>query len=379
MMEAAIPSLEEAYRGKTVLVTGLTGFKGAWLGTWLTDLGAKVIGLSDGASTEPGLFKISKLGGLTEDRRLDIRDRAAVEALFQETRPEVVFHLAAQPIVRIALADPFETFSINVLGMAAVLEAARRTPSIRAVVAVTSDKVYQNTPGDRTFHENDRLGGHEPYGASKAAAEIVAEVYRHPGFHRGAGSSNQPALATARAGNVIGGGDWAADRLIPDVVRALAAKRDVVLRQPNSIRPWQHVLEPLSGYMALGAALFGGQKNVPAAVNFGPKGGDEPAAIEVVRMFLAAWGPIETRIVVERDLSGAEAQTLRVDSGLAERTLGWVAAWQTPRAIEETARWYRAWADAEQDLADLMREQIANYTRDARAAGAAWAGGKISS
>ena len=257
--------LAKAYAGRRALVTGHTGFKGAWLCLWLEQLGVEVIGISEGLLPAPNFFTLAGAGGRIDDHRADIRDLERIIAIVRETRPEIVFHLAAQPIVREALAHPYETISVNVLGTAAVLEASRRAPAVKAVVVVTSDKVYENRSVAEPFRESDPLGGNEPYGASKAAAELIAAVYRHASFHHGAGSVAVPRVATARAGNVVGGGDFGRDRILPDVVRAMSEQRDVILRYPNAIRPWQHVLEPLSGYLLLGRALLTASDGAPDA------------------------------------------------------------------------------------------------------------------
>lgn len=361
------------YAGVRVLVTGHTGFKGSWLSLWLASLGANVVGASDRALPAPDHFTLAGVGSVVDDRRLDVRDEAAVAALVAEARPEIVFHLAAQPIVRTALARPFETVAVNVLGTIAVLEAARRTAGVRAVVVVTSDKVYETRDDASPFAEHDRLGGHEPYGASKAAAEIVAAVYRNPAFHRGGASASVPAVATARAGNVIGGGDFAADRLVPDVVRAIRKAQSVVLRSPRAVRPWQHVLEPLSGYLVLGLALAAGDASAPGAVNFGPDPGQDQTVLQVVESVLQHWGSNAARVVIDEDRSGVETVALRVDSALARERLAWVPVWDTRRAIRETTAWYRAWAEGTPDLGRVSRATIDAYVRDAAALGLPWA------
>jgi len=359
------------YAGLRVLVTGHTGFKGAWLSLWLAELGAEVIGISDRVPTDPSFYVSAGVGDRIEDCRGDIRDAAAVAAVVCKARPDLIFHLAAQPIVRAALANPYDTVAVNVLGTVAILEAARQVREVRAVVVVTSDKVYRDRPIPTGYSEDHAMGGREPYGASKAAAELIAEVYRYGSFHRGAGSANVPAIATARAGNVIGGGDWAPDRIVPDIVRAICAERELVLRYPWAVRPWQHVLEPLSGYLVLGDALLRSGNAAPACVNFGPADPVPLTVQELVEHFMAAWGPSRTGVLTDRDTCSVETAILRVDSGLAERKLGWHATWSAPYAIAETARWYKAWAARDSDMGELSKRQIARYSEDAAARKAA--------
>lgn len=364
---AALP-LADTYRGLRVLVTGHTGFKGSWLCLWLKELGAIVAGLSDIVPTQPAAFDYFGALSVEKDYRIDIRDLAAVQAAVAEWRPDLILHLAAQPIVRRAVRDPMEAFTVNIIGTASVLEAARHVAGVRAVLVVTSDKVYANDNSGRAFVETDPVGGHEPYGASKAAAEIVAATYRSGGFHRGAGSVNQPVVATARAGNVIGGGDWAADRLIPDAVRAIVAGEPIVIRSPLATRPWQHVLEPVGGYLLHAQALLHEGQGAPAALNFGPDDAAAQTVEEVIRLFLAEMRPWQCELQVNEDRTGSESTALQVNSQLAASTLGWSPSWTWDQAIARVAEWHRAHLDGEADLAELARRQIADYCAASRVA-----------
>lgn len=353
-------TIEQLFRDRSVLVTGHTGFKGSWLCLWLLAMRAKVTGFSDRVPTAPGAFELMALGGELTDERGDIVDAEVVLSVITAARPSVIFHLAAQPIVRQGFKQPYATFAANVLGTVSVLEAARKVPSVRAVVVVTSDKVYHNNGAARRFRETDALGGHEPYGASKAAAEIVTMAYQSEAFHEGAQSPNRPAIAAARAGNVIGGGDWAADRLIPDLVRAIADGRDQEIRQPGAIRPWQHVLEPIGGYLCLAGALIDAPASSPAAVNFGPNEIAPPDVAQIATMFLDAMPSHRTRLLI-REKTGGEATTLRVDSGLALKELSWRPGWNTHEAVARTADWYRAWFERGTDMRRFSMEQLESY------------------
>ncbi len=368
-----------AYAGRTVLVTGHTGFKGAWLAHWLTHLGARVVGYALDPPSQPSCHGATRLAERIVDLRGDVRDPVALARVLSDHKPSMVFHLAAQSLVRQAYADPRGTFDTNVMGTVTVLDAACRAPGVEAVVSVTSDKCYENQEWAWGYREVDRLGGHEPYGASKACAELALAVFRDPRFQArafaGTTARTRPLpIGAGRAGNVIGGGDWAADRLLPDIVRAIAAGRDVVIRSPRATRPWQHVLEALSGYLWLGSRLLEAPERHAESYNFGPGSTAVGVTVEdIVHRILARW-PGPSRLVVEEDRSGAEAGLLRLDCSRAESELAWRATWTVDETLERLVEWYRAFYDpAAQDLAALTTRQIDAYASRARELGIAWA------
>jgi CDP-glucose 4,6-dehydratase len=344
------------WRGTRTLVTGHTGFKGAWLLAWLRDLGAVVRGVALPPHTTPSAFELLALADACDHVVCDIRDGAALSKAVREFSPRVVIHMAAQALVRESYRTPAETFATNVMGTVNVLEACRDLPGLRAVVVVTSDKCYENREWAHAYREVDPLGGHDPYSASKGAAEIVAHSYRRSFFGTG-----EPALATARAGNVIGGGDWSQDRLMADAARAAAIGQPLVVRSPGALRPWQHVLEPLRGYMLLAQALCERRSPLSPAFNFGPSSGEAMPVGDVADAFCAAWG--EGASWRHEPAPGAphEANLLTLDPALAAKELGWRPAWSTRTAIDAAAVWYKAAQAAPGMLAQLTRQQIADY------------------
>lgn len=331
-----VSSFEKTYRGTRVLVTGHTGFKGSWLSLWLASMGAEVSGIGLDPLTKPSHWDLLKLPIC--DRRLDIRDYHAVQRAFRDSRPEIVFHLAAQPLVRQSYIDPLDTWATNVMGTANVLEAVRVTPGVRAIVVVTTDKCYQNREWPWPYRECDRLGGHDPYSASKAGAELVAESFRSAFMNR----PGAPLVATARGGNVIGGGDWSADRLVPDLVRAKLTEQPLLVRNPGAIRPWQHVLDCLSGYLQLGHKLLAGRADCAEAWNFGPDRADSRTVNEVLSTFARHWPGI-TWESVHGGTGPHEAGLLELDSSKARHDLGWSPVWSFEQAAQHTAAWYREW------------------------------------
>jgi CDP-glucose 4,6-dehydratase len=361
-------TLEDAYRGRRAFVTGHTGFKGAWLAEWLQTLGAEVTGYALDPPTQPNLFDAVDLGSRIQHVVADVRDHERLKAEIQTAQPEVIFHLAARALVRRAYEEPRDTFETNIMGTVNVLEAARACPSARAIVVVTSDKSYENLETGRPFVEADPMGGRDPYGASKGAAELVTAAYRESFFADGA------AVASVRAGNVIGGGDWAPDRIIPDSVRALVADEPVVVRNPEAVRPWQHVLEPLSGYLQLGALLLDDGRRYEGAWNFGPtvQGSERPVRW-VVERFLAEWGSGSWTTPASTAGQPREAHVLSLDSSKAREELGWAPVWEAPTAIRRTASWYREYYRAPGSARELVVDELRAYQEDARAAGLPWA------
>jgi CDP-glucose 4,6-dehydratase len=358
-----------AFSGRRVLVTGDTGFKGAWLCLWLTRLGADVFGCGLSPNTRPSLFTLLNLDRRFEHQTIDIRDQVAITDFVRKTQPDILLHLAAQPLVRLSYQNPTETFETNVLGTAHVLEAVRRQPNIRACVVISSDKCYDNREWAWGYRENDRLGGKDPYSASKAAAEIVAASYRASFFRDPAGTQ----LATARAGNVIGGGDWAIDRIVPDFVSNLLAGRPLYLRNPQSIRPWQHVLEPLSGYLWLASRLCNEDgTDLAGAWNFGPSPQSHVTVRELAHQLASSWGAGEVRVDTAASETLPESHVLKLDCSKAMSQLKWQPTWDFITTVDATVQWYRSWSNGE-NLAELTFNQIERFEHTARSAGFAWA------
>lgn len=341
------------WRGKKVLLTGHTGFKGGWAAIWLTRLGAQVTGLALAPDQRPSLFELARIEGLLDSRIADLRDASAVEAALAGKSFDLVLHMAAQPIVRTSVEDPVATFASNVMGTAHLLQALRAQDAPKAVLVVTSDKVYANDGAGRAFAEGDRLGGRDPYSASKAATEIVTASFARSYFE-GAGT----AVATARGGNVIGGGDFSRDRLVADIVRAARAGEAVVLRHPEATRPWQHVLDCLAGYLVLLERLAG-DGEVPRALNFGPRPEARPVTVgELATMAVEALGA--SAWVHEPDPASLEAATLAVDTALARQALGFESRLDGRQAVQLTMDWYRR-QGAGEDARALCEQQIALY------------------
>lgn len=346
------------WKGRRVFLTGHTGFKGSWLTFWLLRMGAVVSGYALAPETTPSLFRLLEL---PEGRIADLRDARCVAESMQETRPEVVFHLGAQALVRRSFAQPLESFSTNVIGTANVLDAVRHSSTAKAVVVVTSDKCYLNNEWVWPYRETDALGGHDPYSASKAAAEIVTNSMRLSFFAPHRPDGHPARIATVRAGNVIGGGDWSEDRLVPDIVRASMNGESLRLRRPESVRPWQHVLEPLASYLAIAERLHSNDELADGAFNIGPVSSDVRPVHEVADEFVAALG---ARLTYEKTTATLhEANMLLLDSSKASRVLGWRPRWGFDDAIRMTAAWYAGYARGENPV-ELTSSQIDTFVND---------------
>lgn len=355
------------YRNRRVLVTGHTGFKGSWLALWLGRLGARVTGYARAPSTEPSHFPLLNL-----DARSVIGDLLDLEELtntVQQAAPEIIFHLAAQPLVRDSYDDPIETYKSNVIGTLQVCEAARRCTSVRAVVAITTDKVYRNNEWEWGYRETDRLGGYDPYASSKACAEILLSSFRDSYWNvDDYGRSHNVLLASVRAGNVIGGGDWSKDRLIPDIMKATTAGEKTLIRNPAAIRPWQHVLECLSGYLMVGRRLLDGNTSFASAFNFGPADTDAVEVGTIAEMVQCHWP--KARFTMHSKPTGPhEARYLKLDCSRARTMLHWKPVWHVEQAIERTVKWYRRFY--EQNEACSV-EDLDAFVGDARNRGLIW-------
>lgn len=338
------------YKGKKVFVTGHTGFKGSWLTYWLTKLGAEVIGYSDRYLTEPNHYDL--LHGEIKTHLNDIRNGDLLKKTLQSINPDIVFHLAAQPLVRYAYNHPLETFETNIMGTANLLEACRGVENIKAIVVITTDKCYENKEWLYGYRENDTLGGYDPYSASKAGAEIVTSSYRDSFFNtHNFGHSHQTLIATARSGNVIGGGDWSDDRLIPDIVRSAVSHQPLQVRYPNATRPWQHVLEPIRGYLLLGQKLMEGKVEFAEPWNFGPALESNRTVSDILEASKKIWDKVNFEIAQDQT-NPHEAGLLMLDCAKAYHKLGWKPKWDFNTTITKTIEWYRAFYEKTDVLTD---------------------------
>jgi CDP-glucose 4,6-dehydratase len=344
----------EFWHGRRVLVTGHTGFKGAWLTLWLHSMGAEVTGLSDAVPTQPSLFELARVSELVVDRRVDVRDAAGVAQVVDEARPEVLLHLAAQPLVRKSFREPVETYAVNVMGTIHVLEAARRAGDLRVVLNVTSDKCYENREWEWGYRENEPMGGHDPYSSSKGASEILTSAWQRSFFSRPDGAR----LASARAGNVIGGGDWGEDRLIPDIMRGALAGEPIDIRRPDAVRPWQHVLNPLSGYLVQAQAMWD-DPTLAIPFNFGPADEDARPVGWIVDRLAERW-PDKLDWRIDPGPHPHEAGSLKLDSSRARQRLGWRPRWQLGETLDAIVDWYVA-LRAGEDVRETTLRQISAF------------------
>jgi CDP-glucose 4,6-dehydratase len=346
------------WRGKKVFLTGHTGFKGSWMSLWLQNLGAEAIGYSLAPPTPLNLYDLADIRNGMKSIRGDVLDLEHLRSAVREHRPEVVFHLAAQSLVRRSYDDPIGTYATNVLGTAHILEAVRAVPSVRSIVIITSDKCYENRGDQRAYRESDRLGGADPYSSSKAAAEIVTSAFRKS-FFTSAKDETAVGVASARAGNVIGGGDWGADRLIPDVMRAVLDGRDLLIRNPQAIRPWQHVLEPVSGYLTLAEKLWQQPERFSESWNFGPNESQTLSVSTLLECLRELWGP-GLSWQFDDGPHPHEANYLSLDCTKSKVELGWEPRWNLNSTLEATVQWYKAY-QSHQDVRQLAQEQIRSY------------------
>ena len=347
------------WHGKRVFVTGHTGFKGSWLCLWLQSLGATVGGYALDPVTNPNLFSLARVAEGMESMIANVKDLGTLRNAIDRFRPDIVFHLAAQPVVRLSYSEPVETYATNVMGTVNLLEAVRHNDAVRAVVVVTSDKCYENHEWEWGYRESEPMGGHDPYSSSKGCAELVTSAYRASFFGNEGGGKTKAAIATVRAGNVIGGGDWTRDRLIPDIIRAIVESRPAAIRNPGAIRPWQHVLEPLAGYLLLAERLHDAGTEYAQAWNFGPRDQDCRPVSWIVSQLDRQWGGI--RWEIDDDPKPHEANYLKLDSSKAANRLGWQPRWDLATTLRSIVSWHQAHL-AGADMRDVVLEQIATFT-----------------
>ncbi len=349
------------WQGKKVFITGHTGFKGSWLCLWLHQLGARVIGYSLKPPTDPSLFDLCRIDQIVKTVIADVRDLKALSREMNQASPDIVFHMAAQPLVRDSYNIPVETYAINVMGTVSLFEAVRNITSVKAVINVTTDKCYENKETTREYREDDRLGGYDPYSNSKACSELVTTAYRSSYFNPEDYASHGVAIASARAGNVIGGGDWATDRIIPDCIRAFFRTEPVLIRNPHAVRPWQHVLEPLSGYLMLAQKLYQHGSRYSGAWNFGPSDSDAKSVEWLVNRLCAKWGA-DVSYRTDKGIHPHEANYLKLDCSKAKSELGWQPRWLLDRAIDSIVEWTKAYQE-NRDLKQVCFKQIEEYSR----------------
>lgn len=346
------------WKNKRVLITGHTGFKGGWLSLWLQSLGAQVVGYALAPPTKPSLFETAEVGQGMTSIIGDVRDLGHLQSTITKYKPEIVFHLAAQPLVRHSYIDPVETYSINVMGTVNLLDAVRKAGNVKAVINITSDKCYENREWVWGYRENEPMGGYDPYSSSKGCSELVTSAFRNSFFNPADYQKHGVALASARAGNVIGGGDWAQDRLIPDILRAIEVGKSVVIRNPDAIRPWQHVLEPLSGYLQLAQRLYAEGPGYSEGWNFGPNDSDAKPVLWIVENMTQLWGGASW--VLDGEKHPHEAHYLKLDSSKSRSCLGWQPRWKLTTAISAIVEWQKAFLLGE-DMREKSLSTIRNY------------------
>jgi len=355
--------LKQIYKGKKVFITGHTGFKGAWLVNTLSIFGAQIRGYALEPKTQDDLYHLIKGNELCESVIGDLRDREKLQKAVLDFQPDFIFHLAAQPLVRLSYEIPSETFEVNAVGTANLLDTVRILNKPCAVVLITTDKVYHNNEWDYPYRENDRLGGYDPYSASKACAELIIDSYRNSFFNVTQYEGHQKALAVGRAGNVIGGGDWSKDRLIPDIARALRKGEEITVRNPNSIRPWQHVLEPIVAYLILGAKLKSNPISFSQAYNFGPYATDALPVLDMLNLAISSWGNGSYKIEVDKN-QPHEAGLLKLDISKAIKELDWKPKMDAYKAVQFTMDWYKAFHEKRESIGHFTGEQILNFLND---------------
>lgn len=352
------------WKNRKVFITGHTGFKGSWLTIWLEKMGAVVTGYSLPPNTNPSLFELAQVEKNITSLYGDIRDYENLKKAIQIAEPEVVLHLAAQPLVRESYLDPISTYSTNVMGTVHLLDSVRHTPSVRSVVIVTSDKCYENKEWPWAYRENEPMGGFDPYSNSKGCSELVTSSYRSSFFNLKNFESHKVGVASARAGNVIGGGDWAKDRLVPDILKSFETSNDVVIRNPLAIRPWQHVLEPLSGYLLLAQALYSQGPKFADAWNFGPNEDEVNTVESIVKTMCSMWGDTARYKIQSESNQPHEAFYLKLDSSKARMLLPWQPRWTLKKALQNTIDWHRSFLTNKTQLKEICHQQISLYESD---------------